>query len=186
MKLVALGALGTALMLSPVWSLAQQPAAQNPGGTPAGSPNRPLDPRFEHLTKMLSNVKLVGQFTVIGKDGPAAKEEYTIMKVDKLPEGDTWLFHCRIKYGQHDLTLPLPLDVKWADDTPVITLTNFPIPPLGTFSSRVVLHDDKYAGTWRHDNVGGHLFGTIQKVTDTKPAEKGSAPDGAKAVKPPR
>jgi len=119
----------------------------------------------EQFTRTLSNVKLVGRFTITGRDeGPLAKEEYTIRRVEKLAEGDKWMFHCRIKYGQHDLELPLPLDVKWAGSTPVITLDELTIPGLGTFSSRVVIHDDKYAGTWRHDKVGGHLFGTVEKL----------------------
>jgi hypothetical protein len=123
------------------------------------------DPRFQRLIEQMTNVKLVGRFTIIGKDeGPLAKEEYTIQKVEKLPEGDKWMFMCRIKYGQHDVALPLPLDVKWAENTPVITLDELTIPGLGTFSARVVLHDNKYAGTWRHDQVGGHLFGVIEKM----------------------
>jgi hypothetical protein len=133
------------------------------------------DARFQRFTERMSNVKLIGRFTIIGKkeDGPLAKEEYTIRKVEKLPEGDQWLFLARIKYGQHDLELPLPLDVKWAGDTPVITLDDLTIPGLGTFSSRVVLHDDKYSGTWRHDKVSGHLFGVIEKVVA---APEASAP----------
>lgn len=122
------------------------------------------DKLVQRLTEQLTNVRFVGQFTVTGKDDrPPAKEEYTIYKVEKLPEGDKWLFHSRIKYGQHDLAVPLPIDVKWADETPVITLDDLTIPGLGTFSSRVVIHDSKYAGMWRHDKVGGHLFGTIEK-----------------------
>lgn len=123
--------------------------------------------RLQRFTEQMSQVKLVGRFTVIGQDdGPLTKEEYTIHKVEKVPEGDKWLFHCRIKYGQHDLAIPLPLDVKWAGDTPIITLNDLTIPGLGTFSSRVVLHDNKYAGTWRHDKVGGHLFGVIEKLEE--------------------
>jgi hypothetical protein len=95
-----------------------------------------------------------------------------------LPEGDKWLFDCRIKYGQHNVAVPLPIDVKWADETPIITLDDLTIPGMGTFSARVVLHDKKYAGTWRHDQVGGHLFGTIEpledggKQSDEKPSAK--------------
>jgi hypothetical protein len=134
------------------------------------------DSRFQRLTEQMSNVKLVGNFTVAGRDnkGPLAKEEYTIRKVEKLPEGDKWMFLCRIKYGKHDLEIPLPLDVKWAENTPVITLDELTIPTLGTFSARVVLHDNKYAGTWRHDQVSGHLFGLIEK--NAAGDEKAKAP----------
>ena len=130
--------------------------------------------RFQKFTEQMSGVKMIGRFTVIGKaEGPLAKEEYTILKVEKLPDGDKWMITARIKYGQHDLTLPMPLDVKWAGNTAVITLEDTTIPGLGTFSSRVVIDDGKYAGTWRHDKVGGHLFGVIEKLSaEEKPAEK--------------
>jgi hypothetical protein len=38
------------------------------------------------------------------------------------------------------------------------------IPGLGTFSAHVVIDGDKYAGTWAHGKVGGHLYGTIEKM----------------------
>ena len=28
---------------------------------------------------------------------------------------------------------------------------------MGTFSARVVLHDNQYAGTWQHGDVGGQI-----------------------------
>jgi hypothetical protein len=120
---------------------------------------------FKKFTETLNNVKLVGRFTVLGKeDKPPAKEEYTITSVTKLDEGDFWLFRTRIKYGDKDVAIPLALEVKWAGDTPIITLTDFAIPQLGTFSSRVIIYDNQYAGTWTHGQVGGHLFGTIEKI----------------------
>ncbi len=127
---------------------------------------------FKQFEETLSGVKLVGRFTMLGKDdGPLPKEEYTINSVTKLPEGDYWLFKSRIKYGQHDVTVPLPLEVKWAGDTPVITLTDFTIPGMGTFSARVVIDKNKYAGTWAHGKAGGHLFGVIEKTAAEQPDE---------------
>lgn len=131
---------------------------------------------FRKFEQNMSGVKLVGQFTITGRDqDELPKEEYEIRSVKKMPNGDTWLFTARIKYGSHDLTLPLPLDVKWAGDTPVITLDNVTIPVLGTFNCRVVLDGDKYAGTWAHGDVGGHMFGTIEKLAPApKENENGS------------
>ena len=121
--------------------------------------------RFKQFEETLSGAKLVGRFTVLGKDdGPMPKEEYTIKSVKKLPDGDYWMFNARIKYGNKDVTIPLPIEVKWAGDTPIITLTEFTVPTMGTFSSRVVIYNKKYAGTWTHGKVGGHLFGTIEKI----------------------
>lgn len=124
----------------------------------------------------LSGVKLVGHYTMQGReDGPLPKEEYTINSVEKLPDGDYWLFNTRIKYGDKDITAPMPLQVKWAGDTPVITLTDVTIPGLGTFSARVVIHGQKYAGTWSHGEAGGHIFGAIEKLAGptTEPAKSG-------------
>lgn len=144
-----------------------QEAKQEPAKAAAAA-NEPL---FQKFTEQMNGVKLVGRFTIVGKDeGPLAKEEYIIQKVEKLPDGDKWLIHARIKYGKHDVALPLPLDVKWAGNTAVITLDDMTIPGLGTFSSRVVIDNDRYAGTWKHDKVGGHLFGVIEKLS---PEEKG-------------
>ena len=130
--------------------------------------------RFAKFEKTLNNVKLVGNFTVVGSDndGPLAKEEYTITKVEKMEEGDFWKIHARIKYGGQDVTLPLPLEVKWAGNTPVITLDKILIPGLGTFSARVVIINGKYAGTWTHGENGGHLFGTIKKNEPKKEPKK--------------
>jgi hypothetical protein len=128
-------------------------------------PETPQDPRFEKFQNMLSGVKLTGHFTITGQPLDKLREEtYEIRSVTKMPTGDLWLFQARIRYGEHDVTLPLPLEVKWAGETPIITLDKVTIPGLGTFDARVVIHDQKYAGTWKHGEVGGHLFGTIEKL----------------------
>jgi hypothetical protein len=140
-------------------SFGQEPAPKN-------MPSR--EELIKKLETDLSGAKLIGRFTVAGKDDQAAKpEEYTITSAVKLPEGDTWLLQSRIKYGNKDVTLPIPLEIKWAGDTPVITLTDLAIPGLGTFTSRVVIYGDRYAGTWQHGPVGGLLYGRIEK-TDEK------------------
>lgn len=123
--------------------------------------------RFAAFEKLLTQAKLVGRFTVLGQSGGAGKkEEYTISSVKKMPQGDFWLFKARLKYGGTDMTLPLPLplEVKWAGETPVITLTETTIPGLGTFSARVVIHGGQYAGIWKHGKHGGQMFGKIQKI----------------------
>lgn len=121
--------------------------------------------RFAAFEKLLTQAKLVGRFTVLVQSGLAGKkEEYTIYSVKKMPQGDFWLFNARLKYGDTDMTLPLPLEVKWAGETPVITLTEMTIPGLGTFSARVVIHGGYYAGIWKHGKHSGQMFGEIQKI----------------------
>jgi len=126
---------------------------------------------FKQFEKTLSNAEMTGQFTVVGKEVPPIKESYTIHSVKKMSQGDYWVFTARIKYGKKDITLPMPLQVKWAGNKPVIYLDNVTIPGLGTFSSYTVIDGDKYAGTWQHGDVGGHMFGTI---TPAKPKVKPS------------
>lgn len=171
----------TLVFYLPVLGVAQDAPAEKPKtGVEVKSPGIPdKETLFKKFTDSMSNVKLVGRFTVLGKDnGPLNKEEYTILSATKVEEGDKWLLKARIKYGDHDLTVPLLIDIVWAGDTPVITLTNFNIPGLGTFGSRVLIYDNSYAGTWTHGKAGGHLFGTIEKinpaaspVTSDKPAK---------------
>jgi hypothetical protein len=135
--------------------------------------------RNEAFSKRFSGSKLRGLFTIDGKPMTDLKDEaYEIVRATKMPKGDMWTLESRIKYGKHDLVVPVFLEVKWAGDTPVLTLDKITIPGLGTFSARVVLHEDKYAGTWQHDDVGGHLFGKIEF-----PAEGDSAADASTSGK---
>jgi hypothetical protein len=120
--------------------------------------------KFAALEKHLSGTKFTGVFTIDGRKGAPVKEEYTILNVKKIGKGDLFLFRARVKYGKTDITLPMPLPIKWAGDTPVISMDNLSIPGLGTFSAHVVIDGDKYAGTWKHGKVGGHLFGNISRI----------------------
>lgn len=126
---------------------------------------------FEALSKQLTNSVFEGQFTIDGQDSPPKKEQYFLKKVKKLPTGDYWLFQTRIKYGDHDVPVPLSLPIKWAGKTPVITVDNVTIPGLGTFNARVLIADGKYAGTWQHGKVGGHLFGSIKSEKQETPPQ---------------
>jgi hypothetical protein len=56
------------------------------------------------------------------------------------------------------------VEVRWAGDTAVIMLTNVSLPGMqGKFSTRLLIDGDRYAGTWSHDKVGGHMWGSIKK-----------------------
>jgi hypothetical protein len=132
----------------------------------------------------MTNVKLSGQFTIEGgKEDALYKDDYVISSAVKLGNGDLWLLTSRIRYGTVDLTVPVPVAVRWAGDTPVISLDDVSIPGLGTFSARIVLDRGKYAGTWTHDDKGGHMFGTIRPVA-AEAAEATSAPASGKPAAP--
>lgn len=137
-----------------------------------------LEAEFE---KTMSGATLVGAFT--DTDHPDAaphREKYVINKVTKLRD-DLWRFEARIQYGKNDVTVPIPLQVKWAGDTPVITLTDLLIPGLGTFTARVLVYRGKYAGTWSGGTHGGQLFGDVvsaSEETDQNGEADGDADDG--------
>ena len=157
------------LFVLPLVGFAAEPESAKPDAAKA-TPSR--EELIKKLAADLTNVKLIGSYTVSGKeDAPPKDEEYTITSALKLDEPDLWLLKARIKYGDKDTTVPMPLEIKWAGDTPIITLTDLAIPGLGTFTSRVVLYENRYAGTWQHGKVGGHLFGKIEKADEEKDAK---------------
>ena len=119
---------------------------------------------FKNFEKAMKGVRFSGFFTVDGAKNPPSEEVYEIQSVQKFGEQNLWIFTARIKYGQRDVTLPMPLPVKWVGNIPVITMDEMNIPGLGTFSAHVVIDGNKYAGTWSHGKVGGHLYGKITKM----------------------
>ena len=133
-----------------------------------------LEKQFE---QRMSGAVLVGRFTDSARpDAPPREERYTIQRVSKVEgSGDRWLFICRIQFGRKDVALPLTIPVKWAGDTPVISVSDMMIPGLGTYHARVIIDGDTYAGTWRGGGHGGHLWGRIEHAnattsTATRPA----------------
>jgi hypothetical protein len=128
----------------------------------------------KEFAEALSGSDLVGTFTM-GESKELHEERYTIAKVSKLKD-DLWLFQAKIKYGDRNVTVPLPLAVKWAGDTPVITLTDLEIPGLGKYTARVVIYRGQYAGTWSGGDHGGHLFGRIEKAKSDQKKEPPANP----------
>ena len=179
-----------------------QEAAEPPGDAPGraqqqapeakanGKPDQAeLDKQFE---KTMSGATLVGRFTVEGRGdrGREPREErYHINKVTKM-QGDYWMFVARVQYGTKDVTVPMMLQVKWAGDTPVITLTDLTIPGLGTYTARVLIFRDHYAGYWSGGDHGGNLWGRIERgseeaTTGDKAPDAPAAPAAPKAPAPP-
>ena len=150
------------ILLIAVLPMVCQAQDQPPGKVDLSPAESDLKEREKKLTSYLSGAKFVGKFTIDGKENkPPKTEEYTISKCEKLPAADMYRFTARIKYGDVDQEVPLDIKVLWAGRTPVITLDNFWIPGMGTFGSRVLIHSNRYTGTWQHDAVGGHMFGKI-------------------------
>jgi hypothetical protein len=124
-----------------------------------------LNAAEKQFQEALANVTLVGQSTVDGS--PAVHEDhYVIDRVSKVKD-DLWKFDARMQFHGKEVKVAMPLPVKWAGDTAVISLTNFAFPGLGSYTARVVIYDGNYAGTWSASPThGGKVFGKIVKNAD--------------------
>jgi hypothetical protein len=156
---------GTLLAMTPLPSDAQVAPATQPAATQPGQAE--LEKVF---AERMSNCVMTGQYTV-GNRGPRS-DKYTIVSVRKL-QGESWLFTARVQFGEKDVTIPMIIPIKWAGDTPVISVTNLWFPGLGTYSARVLIYDNQYAGTWSSAGPnahGGQMWGRIEKAPATQPA----------------
>ena len=145
-----------AVMFAAGWLVAKSGVGQ--GVDPASLTDLERD-----FSERMQNVALVGHFTIDGREDVGGRpERYEIASVTKVGEND-WRFDARIAYGNTDVTLPVTVPIVWAGDTPMISITDFEIPTLGTFDTRLIFHDDRYAGSWQHGEFGGLMYGTIER-----------------------
>ena len=89
-------------------------------------------------------------------------DRYDFSSVEKIDD-DLWRFNARMRHGDTDVTVPFTVPMRWIGDTPVIMMTDYDIPGMGTFSVRLFFYGDRYSGTWQHGAAGGHMFGRIEK-----------------------
>jgi hypothetical protein len=141
----------------------------------AAPPPLELNAAEKQFQEALNNVTLIGYFTQ-GEGKELTEDKYVIESVTKVKE-DTWKFQARIQYNKKDFKVGMNLPVKFAGDTPVISLTNFAVPGFGSFTARVVMYGGAYAGTWGSTGPnahGGKLFGKIVKnePAPDKPTDK--------------
>ncbi len=126
--------------------------------------------REEAFAKLLTGAKMTGWFTDSTRpDAPPAKDSYVISRAEKA-DGDTWLIEAVV--GETGLKVPLYVPVKWAGETPVITLDKFPVPQMGTFDARVLFHGASYAGVWSGATHGGEMAGRIERASVEAGAKK--------------
>jgi hypothetical protein len=134
--------------------------------TPCAAQNVELNEAEQAFADLMSGAVMVGRFSVDGRDTPPKEERYEISKAQKLG-GEKWLITARIKYGQNDIEVPVAVQMNWAGDTPVLSVTDIAIPGLGEgFTTRLLFYKDRYAGSWYHGEAGGHMWGKIEKAED--------------------
>ena len=113
----------------------------------------------KQFAESMNNVTMTGFFTV-GDGKETHEDKYTIMKVAKIGE-DLWTFDAKVGYNNREFTATVKVPIKWAGETPVITLSNYLIKDHGVFSARSLIHNGMYAGTWGAADHGGMMFGKI-------------------------
>jgi hypothetical protein len=121
------------------------------------------------FTERMRGVSLVGSFTVAGReDRTLHPDRYDIASIEKVGD-DRWRFNASMTCcGLDGKTLPIVVPMRWNGDTPMIMMTDTSLPGIGTFSVRLFFYGDRYAGTWQHGKVGGHMSGRIEKQTSTR------------------
>jgi hypothetical protein len=126
----------------------------------------------KQLAEKLTHCRLIGFYETIGQEGAPKQDEYTLGEVEKK-EGDKWVFNASLQFGSKVINLPLEVPILWAGDTPVVSVTDFSVPGMGTYTARVMFYGEHYAGTWSSAKHGGYLWGRIQKLPahEDKPAE---------------
>jgi len=165
------------LIVASAMSMVSAKAEPKTGEPAASSTSAPAERQAAletALSKMLSGATLEGSFTVTGAGNDPTKlrrEKYTLGDVKKV-SGDIWLFPARIQYGDKDITLPIPVPIRWAGDTPVVVVDSVDLPGFGAVSARVLFFNDHYAGYWQHGDRRGNLFGEIHPAGKKPASEK--------------
>jgi hypothetical protein len=154
---VVVSVVALAIMFGLGWTVAKTGAGQ-------AMPTESLTELERQFTDRMQNVVLVGNFTVDGRETRGGSpERYELSGVAKVAD-DQWRFDVHMVYGNVDATLPVVVPIVWAGDTPMVTITDFSIPTLGTFTARVFFYDDRYAGSWQHGQYGGLMYGAIEPL----------------------
>jgi hypothetical protein len=161
-------------------AIAQDKPADDPDAKPkevpakaAGETSKPTSEELEAKFKAtFTKATMSGRWNPIkdGALGPEKEDKYSIVSASKL-SGDAWVINARIQYNKKEFVAPLPVTVKWAGDTAVIIVDKMTMPGGGTYSARVLVHGNTYAGTWSGGERGGLLNGIITNEKDEKPAE---------------
>jgi len=130
-------------------------------GPLAAAPAVSMNALERSFAEGMANVTLTGFFTV-GDSGETHEDRYTIGKITKIGD-DLWNFDASIKYGTHEFKATVQVPVKWAGDTPVLSMENYLIKGQGVYSARILVFNGMYAGTWGAKDHGGKMFGKIVK-----------------------
>ena len=119
---------------APSWAQEAKPA-------PTTETSAAVSPEREaKFIATLTDATLKGRWSPIkdGQLGPEKDESYQIMSVTKVG-GDKWTINAKLSYAGRSLVLPIPAQVKWAGDTPVLVLDQLSLGVGPTYSARVLI-----------------------------------------------
>jgi len=122
----------------------------------------------EIFVKAMTNIVLEGTWQMTGKDGKlteARDDRYDIISVSK-GFADHWVVSARMQFGGNEMIVPFPVRVVWAGDTPIITVDDFAVMGIGTYSARVMIYRGYYCGSWFGKGYSGIMSGRIVPAGD--------------------
>jgi hypothetical protein len=151
-------------------------AVESPQSAATGQPAPTTAQRDETFKKLVTNVRLVGNFTIDGDTDPGKlrREPYAITGAMKLGNGDLWALTSQIKYGDVDLMLPVDISASahqdYVEDCPVCCHPK---------SLHVEIGDDGEARVERRARVGwrGGQAGGIEEIATPNLRKAGSDAD---------
>jgi hypothetical protein len=122
----------------------------------------PSDPE-ERFKAVFTKATLSGRWAAL-KDGALGEErtgdKYNIVSAVK-GEGDAWIISAKMKYGDREFVMPIPVKMRFTGDVAILTVDNLQIPNGGTYTARLLIYERTYSGTWKGQRGGGMLYGTI-------------------------
>ncbi|GJM23852.1 MAG: hypothetical protein DHS20C16_02670 [Phycisphaerae bacterium] len=164
-------------------TIADEPPKEKPPATPTTKetpkqsaeaakekPTGNMNAKEQAFAKLLTGAAMEGTWRMTHFDKPNEEMKLGEPKADLYEivsavksGGESWVITARIVYADRDVKLPVPVRVVWADDTPMITLTELTMPILGTYSARVIFHHGFYSGIWYGAGYGGVMSGQVTK-----------------------
>ena len=132
----------------------------------AGGTSSPTEEQEAKLTATLKDATLKGRWAAVkdGQLGPEKEDAYQIVSVKKI-DGDKWQVNARMQYGGQSMDLPIPVIVKWSGDTPVLLFDDVNLGGPRSYSARLMISGNTYAGSWSGGDHGGMLYGVITHGT---------------------
>lgn len=114
---------------------------------------------------MLKDATLKGTWAPVadGQQGDDRDDGYHIVRAEKV-DGDKWHIVTKVSRQGQTFEYPIPVAVKFAGDTAVMILDDSRTGDGGTWSARVLFHNDVYAGSWwNSEGKAGTISGTISR-----------------------